>query len=375
MLIRIVTRAYWHRKPRAALAILSIMIGSAMVAAFTSLAFDLSDKLRRDLRTEGPNVFIGPSASAANQTFAIDELPSILAPVPQDRIEALNPTILGLVRLDKGNAILAGVEFPALQRMADYWQIRGSWISVSFDDRHCMVGRQLAEDHQIEPGDTVTVQNREAQFHQHYTVKAVFESGSSYDGQILLNLGEAQRALGNPGQFHHLALKINGRPEEIDHWAQTISLAHPQFDVQPMRKLSHGEGQIFLKIRALILLVTILMVLAATLAATTTLMALITDRLDEIGLMKSLGAETSAIRRMFALESLLLTALGGPLGLLGGYALAQFLGWQIFGVAVQLHFWIVPVTLCAALLSAIASIALPMRTALRVDPIEVLRQD
>ena len=98
----------------------------------------------------------------------------------------------------------------------------------------------------------------------------------------------------------------------------------------------------------------------------------VSERRQEIGLKKAMGAPSSAILRQFLAEAVLLTTLGAFAGLVMGLGLAQLLvrlnileiklSWRIFGIA----------------LAASAAIGLlfglkPARSAAQLDPIEALR--
>ncbi len=52
---------------------------------------------------------------------------------------------------------MVGVWFESLQKMVPYWQVTGSWIGVSFDDRNAMIGVKLAERLNVQPGDSITL--------------------------------------------------------------------------------------------------------------------------------------------------------------------------------------------------------------------------
>ncbi|MBR2811696.1 MAG: ABC transporter permease [Solobacterium sp.] len=100
----------------------------------------------------------------------------------------------------------------------------------------------------------------------------------------------------------------------------------------------------------------------------------VTERTSEIGLKKAIGAKKKAILGQFLTEAVVLTSLGGILGVLAGIGLAQLIN-RINGAPVVFS----PE---AALLAVVFSMGigilagiLPARTAANLDPIEALRRE
>lgn len=106
---------------------------------------------------------------------------------------------------------------------------------------------------------------------------------------------------------------------------------------------------------------------------------IVTERTSEIGLKKALGAKNSDILFEFLAEAVLVTLIGGILGIL----LGTFGGWIISLIAVTNGLdWIFSVPFYSILLgvgvSAIIGISfgvLPARSASKLDPIEALRYE
>ncbi len=105
----------------------------------------------------------------------------------------------------------------------------------------------------------------------------------------------------------------------------------------------------------------------------------VTERTAEIGLKKALGAKSSDILKEFLIESVLVTVLGGIIGILFG----TLLSWLIAIIAGYAGLtWTFTVPLYAIVIavgvSAVIGISfgvLPARSAAKLDPIEALRYE
>jgi putative ABC transport system permease protein len=105
----------------------------------------------------------------------------------------------------------------------------------------------------------------------------------------------------------------------------------------------------------------------------------VTERTAEIGLKKSLGAKNSDILKEFLTESILVTVLGGIIGIIFG----AVLGWLVAVIANASGLsWLFSVPLYAIVIAVGVSAAigisfgvLPARSAAKLDPIEALRYE
>ncbi len=154
----------------------SIVVGAAVVAALMSLYLDISIKMSEELRVFGANFYVGPAAAGGERGIAEDTYAAVLRKIPKDRMVGASPLLYGIVRLDLGPAVMAGVDFRGLRQISPYWQVEGSWVGVAFDERNCMIGRRLAESMELKVGDTVTVINRERTQTTRLTVKGIVDT-------------------------------------------------------------------------------------------------------------------------------------------------------------------------------------------------------
>lgn len=100
----------------------------------------------------------------------------------------------------------------------------------------------------------------------------------------------------------------------------------------------------------------------------------VSERTREIGLRKALGARTRDITTQFLLEAVVLTGLGGLLGLGLGVGLARLVA-AVSPVPAQVTTWSVLLSLGVSALVGLVFGVLPARRAGRLDPVEALRTD
>jgi putative ABC transport system permease protein len=100
----------------------------------------------------------------------------------------------------------------------------------------------------------------------------------------------------------------------------------------------------------------------------------VNERTYEIGIRKAMGARRRDIRRQFLVESILLSMLGGILGILGGALMALLIS-SISPLPAQVTAWSVGVALALGAGTGIVFGVYPASRAARLDPITALRQE
>lgn len=101
----------------------------------------------------------------------------------------------------------------------------------------------------------------------------------------------------------------------------------------------------------------------------------VTERTNEIGLLKALGAREHTILGIFLGEAVALSAIGGLLGLVLGIGVAQLLHLVIPALPVQTPLSFVILAEIVAVVIGLAAGVLPARRAARLDPVEALRAE
>ena len=375
MFLLILFKSLKIRRNRVAITFFSIMIGAAIITALASVYFDISVKMSRELRAYGANFFIGPAVSSGSRIADSQMIEEAIRMAPSGKLMGASPYIYGVVRLDLGNAVLAGVDFAGLRRLSPYWQVEGKWIAVDFDENSCMIGKTLAKNMELKVGDAVNVIRNETGFQRSLTVKGIAETGQAEDEQIFVNVSLAGKILGQEGKVNHAMLSIVTEGTDIDGLVARMEGRFPGLDAKPLRKVSYSDGRILEKIKGLMAIIALIILTVTTLCVMTTLMAIVSERTREIGLMKAIGADDRNIVLQFLAETLTIGLAGVAAGLVVGFILAQILGQAVFGSFISFRMIVLPVTLIPSVIASLLAAALPVRMAVRVVPAQVLKEE
>lgn len=365
---RLVFRALRLRIQRVLVVFFALTVGAAIVTAMSAVYFDINAKMSQELRTFGANFYIGPGQ---DNTMPQAEYQQIIDRAPDGLINASSPYLYGVARTELEKVVVMGVWFESLKQLAPYWQVNGSWIGVSFDDRNAMIGKKLAERLELKVGDSVTLV--EGNRKKNLNIKGIIESGDAADNVLIVNLALAQDWLDQDDRISHALLSVNNLEGQVDSFAQKLQDDYPQLEIRPIRKVSASEGQVLDKIKGLMGLVSVVILILSTLCVNTTLMAIVSERAKEFALQKALGARNSDIVKQILSETAIVALFAIIAGCALGYLLAQILGYTVFASMIGLRAPVLPLAIVLSLMVAIIAAIIPTRRAVQFEPAKVLK--
>lgn len=371
MFWRLIFRALRLRLQRVFIIFTALTVGASIVTAMAAVYFDINTKMSQELRTFGANFYIG-SADGGMMNQA--ELNAILQKSPDGFIAAASPYLYGVARSDLEKIVLMGVNFDAMRILAPYWQITGSEINVNFDDRNAMIGKTLAERLHVKVGDSLQLSKNAVEKHS-FNIKGIVEAGDATDNMLIVNVEFAQNWLDKEGVVNNALLNVQNEQgtNTVDQFAEKIMQQYPDLTARPIRKVSASEGQILEKIKGLMGLISLVILVLATLCVNTTLIAIVGERAKEFALQKSLGAKKFDIIRQISTEILIIAFCAIIIGLGLGYLLAQVLGITVFKSYIDMRLPVLPITVVLSLLVAFVAVIIPTRRALSINVANVLK--
>ncbi len=104
------------------------------------------------------------------------------------------------------------------------------------------------------------------------------------------------------------------------------------------------------------------------------MLATVTERTREIGIRRALGAKRKHITFQFLIEAIVLTTVGGMVGIAAGSGGARVITWFV-GWPTVIHLWTIAVSFGLAVAVGLFFGAYPAAAAAQLDPIEALRHE
>ncbi|HKT13469.1 MAG TPA: FtsX-like permease family protein [Terriglobia bacterium] len=393
---RLWVRSLVVRRPQAALAVISLLVGASLASMLLNLYSDVHRKMTQEFRSYGANVILSSEGAASAGQAGTGGLMDGTA---FQQVESLRTKVNGLVaapvlylvthisrepsnpRLpDFENVVAVGSDFAALKALVPGWRVTAGAGDGPLGDRSCAVGAHLARVFRLLPGDTVKLSSTAANgaagspaASETFQVARVISTGSSEDDQVFVPLGELQKLGGVGDKISVIQMNIPGQTEEIERGVHQLAAAFPGLDVRPIRQIVYSQGKVLNTIRGLLISLMSLILVIIALCVMATMTAIVLERRKDIAVMKALGASNRDVTRLFLVEGASLGLVAGVVGFAVGGFLAAQVGARIFGVSLSVVWWTLPLVWGATILLAALATFFPVGIMRRIQPATVLK--
>ena len=161
------------------------------------------------------------------------------------------------------------------------------------------------------------------------TVKGIVSTGGAEDQELLVTFDTAASLAG----IHDSAslIEIRAPGEQVETVRAALAKQFPAADVRTILAVAGTESNVVLKIRASLLLLTLIILVITTLCVTSNFSEMVIERSKEIGILKALGAVERGIAALFVSESAALALAATIAGYAAGLFVAAAIGREVFG--------------------------------------------
>lgn len=226
-----------------------------------------------------------------------------------------------------GIAAFLGVDPQSYGAMKTFLKFRqGGWFTRD-DVFEAVMGYEAAELEQREVGDLILIPEKNVEFK---VVGILERTGTQDDGTIFVPLRTLQGIFGKDGELTTIGIKVRKEadPGRIEDKLYEL----PDVQVVSLAQVKQTILSLVATARVLVLSIAIIAIVIAMVGVVNTILMSVHERFQEIGILKTIGAMPGDIFQLVWIETLLLCAAGGVLGVALSLMLSRVTEWVIRGV-------------------------------------------
>lgn len=415
MFFRMLLSAVFRRRSRAVMAVVASLVGAATLLCLAMICIAVPQQMNQEMRAYGANLIVTPLADSENGKSGIDDamVEHTTEMVSAKGSEKHATYRYENVRVNAAPYVMAGVNPAQVRNLNHHWVVDGSWPSAG----KVLVGRDVADAMGLKVGGSITIGYRAsdnaassgqasqpgtdgtsdgqtssgstgAQQTQNghvssdimdtsgteFRVAGIVDTGGSEDSIIYALAGDVDKLTGSTRGVD--VIEYSSDASDLTALVNSINdMTSMRVKAQQVTKITASDTRIITMLQTLFWIVSLVVLVLTLVGVGTTISSIVSQRRNEIGLRKALGASSHAIGVEFYVESAVYGLLGGLLGTAIGYGMARWLCATVFERSIGFNWWLAVVSVVfSALVAVVASIP-PVHRATRIDPAVVLREE
>ncbi|PDH97174.1 ABC transporter permease [Bifidobacterium bifidum] len=408
------------------MAVVASLVGAATLSCLAMICIAVPQQMNQEMRAYGANLIVTPLADSENGKSGIDDamVEHTTEMVSAKGSEKHATYRYENVRVNAAPYVMAGVNPAQVRNLNHHWVVDGSWPSAG----KVLVGRDVADAMGLKVGGSITIGYRAsdnaassgqasqsgtdgtdgtaqsgtggtsdgqtssgstgAQQTQNghvssdimdtsgteFRVAGIVDTGGSEDSIIYALAGDVDKLTGSTRGVD--VIEYSSGASDLTALVNSINdMTSMHVKAQQVTKITASDTRVITMLQTLFWIVSLVVLVFTLVGVGTTISSIVSQRRNEIGLRKALGASSHAIGVEFYVESAVYGLLGGLLGTVTGYGMARWLCATVFERSIGFNWWLAVVSVVfSALVAVVASIP-PVHRATRIDPAVVLREE
>lgn len=426
MFFRMLLSAVFRRRSRAVMAVVASLVGAATLSCLAMICIAVPQQMNQEMRAYGANLIVTPLADSENGKSGIDDamVEHTTEMVSAKGSEKHATYRYENVRVNAAPYVMAGINPAQVRNLNHHWVVDGSWPSAG----KVLVGRDVADAMGLKVGGSITIGYRAsdnaassgqasqpgtdgtdgtaqsgtdgtsdgqtssgstgAQQTQNghvssdimdtsgteFRVAGIVDTGGSEDSIIYALAGDVDKLTGSTRGVD--VIEYSSGASDLTALVNSINdMTSMHVKAQQVTKITASDTRVITMLQTLFWIVSLVVLVFTLVGVGTTISSIVSQRRNEIGLRKALGASSHAIGVEFYVESAVYGLLGGLLGTATGYGMARWLCATVFERSIGFNWWLAVVSVVfSALVAVVASIP-PVHRATRIDPAVVLCEE
>jgi len=271
-----------------------------------------------------------------------------------------------------------GVEARSFAELKPSLKFRqGGWFT-DVNAYEAVMGYEAAELEQREIGDMILMPEKDVEFK---VVGVLERTGTQDDGTIFVPLKTLQKIFGRPDELTTIGIKLKKGVDSARLEEKLYKL--PDVQVVSLAQVKDTIMKLISTAKVMVLSIAMIAILIAMVGVINTILMSVHERFQEIGILKTIGAMPWDIFQLIWIETLILCAIGGVLGI--GLAMILSKVTEILiryvmpyapsGGLVLIDLRLIFITMAAVLCIGLMSGLYPAWKAGRIRPLEAIRSE
>lgn len=375
---KIAFRNLLSKKTRTFLALIGLMIAVVGVVGLISISDGIKGTITETLgKVQGVQVLQKDVFSPAFSSVKLSLIPKIES-LPE--VKVVVPRVFRVAFSVEGTSTFSGSSEPPFIIGVDPEKeqestgggnygtriTKGRFLKSS-DKYAVIIGKKIADDFKKAVGSTIEVNN------YNFRVVGILETGSSSMDTMMLMPIDTVRSMFGLSQEEASMLYVDLKnPAEAESVARKIELRIDKVDAKTGTEFAADITSVLGSLDLFFWAISSIAVLVGGVGILNTMLMSVMERFRDFGILKAIGWSNSNIMTLVILESVMLGAAGGVVGIVVGSALVE-LAKPVLGFPMQVSLTLAATAFVLSISLGLIGGLYPAYRASRLNPIEAIR--
>ena len=319
-----------RRKAKMVFTVLGLAIAISTVVTLITVSKAMNAEIAERLDEYGANIVIVPKSDDLSLTYGgmavsgislgahkiyekdTDRIQGIKN---RDNIKIIAPKLLNAATIVQRNVLVVGVRFDDELALKKWWRLTGRRPGVNHE---AIIGSEVRVKLQLGLQQSFDLRG------ETFVVAGILEpTGSQDDGIVFIDLKQAQRIFGKPGELSLIEVAALCYDCPIEEIVRQTSEKLPEARVMAIRQTIESKMEAMHRFEHFSYGISIIVLLVAALIVTTTMTASVNERTREIGVFRAIGFRQTHIMKIILSEAFLTCLIAGAVGYFVGVGAAR----------------------------------------------------